>query len=303
LEIDVARILTGILACLFATQAGADVPNAPRPASFAEHQRQCLGKDGWSDPAPPVRIFGNVYDVGSCGIVALLVTGPAGHVLIDAATAEAAPAIVANIRRLGLRPSDVKLLLSSHEHADHAAGLSIVQRATGATMVATAAARPVLESGVPAADDPQRGGLPSFAGVPVGRIVRDGEVVTLGPLRLTAHATFGHAPGSTSWTWRACEARMCRSIVYADSLSAISADGYRFADHPAYVARFRASLAKVARLPCDIVITPHPSASDLYARLGGAAPLVDRNGCAAYAAAARAKLDQRLAEERKLPRK
>ena len=296
----VARIFTGILACLFATQANADVPNAPHPAPFAEHQRQCRGKEGWNDPAPPIRIFGNVYDVGSCGIVALLVTGPQGHVLIDAATAEAVPSIVANIRRLGLRPADVKLLLSSHEHVDHAGGLNAVQRLTGATMVATVAARPVLESGIPAADDPQRGGLPAFAGVRVARIVRDGETVTLGPLAMTAHTTFGHAPGSTSWSLRSCAAGMCRSIVYADSLSAIAADGYRFSDHPAYVARFRASLAKVARLPCDIVITPHPAASDLYARLGGKAPLVDGKGCAAYAAAAGAKLDQRLADERKL---
>lgn len=295
-----ARTLIGLLACLFATQASADVPNVTHPAGFAEHQRQCAGKEGWSDPAPPVRIFGNVYDVGTCGIVALLVRGPQGHVLIDAATVEAVPSIMANIRRLGLRPRDVKLLLSSHEHIDHAGGLRAVQRATGATMVATAAARPVLESGMSAADDPQRGGLPAFAGVRVGRVVRDGEVVTLGPLKLTAHATFGHAPGSTSWSWRSCDAGMCRSIVYADSLSAIAADGYRFADHAAYVAQFRASLAKIARLPCDIVITPHPAASNLYARLAGTAPLVNRNGCATYAAAARAKLDQRLADERKL---
>lgn len=289
-----------LAACVFAAQARAAVPDAPRAASFAEHQRQCSGKEGWSDPAPPVRIFGNVYDVGSCGIVALLVVGPKGHVLIDAATAEAVPSIVANIRRLGLRPADVKLLLSSHEHVDHAGGFRALQQATGATLVATAAARKTLESGVPAADDPQGNGISEFAGARVGRIVRDGEIVMLGPLRLTAHATPGHAPGSTSWTWQSCDKGVCRAMVYADSLSAISADGYRFADHPAYVAAFRASLAKVARLPCDIVVTPHPGASDLYARLSGAKPLVDRNGCAAYAAAAGAKLDKRLADERKL---
>jgi metallo-beta-lactamase class B len=296
----VARILTGILAALFATRAGADVPNAPHPASFAEHQGQCQGKDGWSDPAPPVRIFGNVYDVGTCGIVSLLVTGPQGHVLIDAATTKAVPSILANIRRLGLRPTDVKLLLSSHEHIDHAGGLRGIKTATGATMVASAAARRALESGVPAADDPQGKGISEFAGVRVDRVVRDGEVVTLGPLKLTAHTTFGHAPGSTSWSWRSCAQGACRSIVYADSLSAIAADGYRFADHPAYVARFRASLTKVARLPCDIVITPHPAASNLYARLAGAAPLVNSKGCAAYAAEAGAKLEHRLADERKL---
>ncbi|TXC72272.1 subclass B3 metallo-beta-lactamase [Sphingomonas ginsenosidivorax] len=295
-----ARFLraAGLAACLLATHAtAAKEPAAPRPASFPEHERQCRGKDGWSDPAPPVRIFANVYDVGTCGIVALLVTGPRGHVLIDAATAEAVPPIARNITRLGFRLRDVKLLLSSHEHVDHADGLRGMQRLTGATMVATAAARGVLESGAPAVDDPQRGGLPPFAGVRVGRLVRDGEMVTLGPVRLTAHTTPGHSPGGTSWTWRSCDAGVCRAMVYADSLSAISADGYRFTDHPAYVATFRTTLAKVAALPCDILVTPHPGASDLYARLAGTTPLVDRRGCAAYAAAAGAKLDKRLADE------
>ncbi len=297
LEIDVARFLrtVGLAACLLATYA-VDA-KAPRPASFAEHERQCRGKDGWSDPAPPVRIFANVYDVGSCGIVAVLVTGPKGHVLIDAATAEAVPSIARNITRLGFRLRDVKLLLSTHEHIDHAGGLRAIQRLTGATMVATAAERAVLESGVPAADDPQKGGLPPFDGVRVVRMVRDGEGVTLGPVRLTAHTTPGHSPGGTSWTWRSCEAGVCRAMVYADSLSAIAADGYRFADHPGYVATFRATIARVAALPCDILVTPHPAASDLYARLAGSKPLVDRGGCVAYAAAARARLDQRLADE------
>lgn len=287
--------MAGLAACLLATHA-ADAKGAG-PASVAEHERQCRGKDGWSDPAPPVRIFANVYDVGTCGIVALLVTGPKGHVLIDAATAEAVPSISRNITRLGFRLRDVKLLLSTHEHADHAAGLRAIQRLTGATMVATAASRAALESGVPAADDPQKGGLPLFDGVRVTRVVRDGEVVALGPLALTAHTTPGHSPGGTSWTWRSCAGGVCRAMVYADSLSSISADGYRFTDHPAYVATFRTTIAKVAALRCDILVTPHPAASDLYARLSGGKPLVDRAACVAYAAAARVRLDRRLGEE------
>ena len=291
-------------ACL-ATQALAagsgEVVFAAHPASFGEHQAQCAGKEGWSDAAPPVRIFGNVYDVGTCGIVVLLVAGEKGHILIDAATAEAAPSIIANIRRLGFRPTDVKLLLSSHEHVDHAGGLSALQRLTGARLLATAAARPALESGAASADDPQKGSLPDFTGIHVGRILQDGEVVALGSLRLTAHTTPGHAPGSTSWSWTSCEGKVCHAVVYADSLSAVSADRYRFSDHPAYVSAFRASIARIARLPCDLIITPHPAASDLYGRLAGATRLSDPAACVAYAAASSFKLDQRLAKERAKP--
>ncbi|MBJ7443769.1 MAG: subclass B3 metallo-beta-lactamase [Sphingobium sp.] len=267
------------------------------PASIAEHQRQCAGKDGWSDPAPPVRIFANVYDVGSCGITVLLITGSKGHILIDAATAQAVPSIIANIERLGLRPTDVKYLLTTHEHVDHVGGLHAIQQRTGATLIASAAARPMLESGTPARDDPQRGNIPDFAGARVGRIVKDGETIALGSLRLTAHLTPGHSPGGTSWSWAACAGKSCRRIVYADSLSAVAADAYRFADHPAYVARLRATIAKVAALRCDLLITPHPASSSLYDRLAGKAPLIDSKACATYAANARKTLDQRLARE------
>ena len=87
-------------------------------------------------------------------------------------------------------------------------------------------------------------------------------------------------------------------MVYADSVSAIAADGYRFRDHPAHVAAFRASLARIAALPCDLLVTPHPSASNLYARLAGQAPLVELTACSTYAAAGGSKLDERLASER-----
>ena len=122
-------------------------------------------------------------------------------------------------------------------------------------------------------------------------------MVSVGPLKLTAHSTVGHVRGSTSWTWTACEGRTCRAIVYADSTTAVSGPSYRFSEHSDYVARFRASLRKIAKLRCDILITPHPAVSNLYARLAGHAPLVNPNACADYAAAASRKLDERLASE------
>lgn len=274
--------------------AGQPAPVSPSGAALAA---ACEGRDGWSDPAPPARIFGNVYYVGTCGITALLITSPAGHVLIDGATAEAAPGIADNIRRLGFRPRDVRLILTSHEHVDHVGGVAALKRLTGARLGARAAARAVLESGRVDPADPQAGTIPGFAGVPVDRVVRDGETVRIGALRLTARATTGHTAGSTSWTWRSCEGRVCRRFAYVDSLTAVGPDSYRFADHPALVARFRATFARVAALDCDVLVTPHPSASNLFPRLAGTAPLADRGGCRAYAAAGARRLDDRLARE------
>ena len=132
--------------------------------------------------------------------------------------------------------------------------------------------------------------------------IADDEVVTVGPLALQAIATPGHTAGGTSWTWRSCEGDACRQIVYADSLTAISDDIYRFSDdaaHPGYLAAFRETLARVGALPCDILITPHPSASRLWSRLGPAAnePLLKPDACRVYAQQATERLDKRLAEE------
>jgi metallo-beta-lactamase class B len=217
-RIGVAALLAVLAGC---ASTGTGNPAASAQFTGAALASACAGRDGWSDPAPPARIFGNVYYVGTCGITALLVTSSDGHVLIDGATPEAAAGIAANIRRLGFDPKDVGVLLNSHEHIDHAVGLAALKRETGAVMMAQAEGKRALESGETDPADPQAGTIPSFPGVQVERIVADGEVVQIGPLELTARATHGHTAGSTSWTWRSCQAGMCKRIVYADSLTAV----------------------------------------------------------------------------------
>lgn len=272
---------------------------AAGPASIAEWQSQCAGKDGWSDPAPPVRIHGNTYNVGTCGIVVLLITGPKGHVLIDGATAQAVPSIAANVARLGYRMRDVGWLLNSHEHVDHAGGLAGLKRLSGARLAARTPAVRVLTTGKVDWADPQFGLIDPIAPVRVDRVVKDGEQVRSDGLELTAHATPGHTDGGTSWSWRSCQAKSCVRIVFADSISAVSRDGYRFTDHPERVAPFRATFAHLAALNCDLLVSPHPAASNLIERLAGKAPLFNRGGCSAYAAMGRANLDKRLAREAK----
>jgi metallo-beta-lactamase class B len=254
--------------------------------------------DGWDDRAPPRRIFGNTWYVGTCGITSVLVAGEQGLVLIDGATEKAAPAIEANIRALGFKPNDVKFILNTHEHGDHAGGLAQLQRDTGAPVLALAAATTTLRRGASDRGDPQFADLGKFPPVANVREIADGQTVRLGELALTAHATPGHSPGSTSWTWRSCEGARCAGITYADSLTALADAQYRHGDHPDYLAAFRRSIDAVAALPCDLLLTPHPMASDLPARLDGKAPLIDPTACKRYADAARTSLQQRLEKER-----
>lgn len=262
----------------------------------------CKADAGWNDPATPLKIHADTWFVGTCGISALLVSSPDGHVLIDSGTAQAAPQVLANIRALGFDPADVRYVLFTHEHRDHVGGLAELQRATGAPVLAREPAVAILRRGMSDREDPQFLQLDPFPAVQTVRPIADDHVVSVGTLRLQAIPTPGHSPGGTSWTWNSCEGGTCRQIVYADSLTAVSDTGYRFTDelnHQAVIPDFVQTLDRVQNLPCDILLTPHPSASRMWARLGPSAsePLVDPSACRAYAAAARTRLETRLAEE------
>jgi metallo-beta-lactamase class B len=265
----------------------------------------CTGRDGWSDAAPPARIHGNTYYVGTCGISVLLVTSAKGHVLIDGATDAAVPSILENIRTLGFNPRDIKFLVGSHEHLDHMGGFAALKAATGAKLLVSAAARTAVESGKTDADDPQFGLHPDMRPVSVDSILTYdpelGMIITGEPTRvmsLIPHPTPGHTSGGTSWTWRSCEGTKCVTIAYVDSMTPVSADTYRFTDHSERVAPFRETFDRVAALKCDVLVTPHPGMSDLFERLRGAKALVDGDGCRTLVTAMRKRLDDRLAKER-----
>lgn len=256
----------------------------------------------WSTPRAPFQIYANSYYVGTAEVAAALIASPDGHVLIDGVTAQAAPQIAANIRTLGFRIEDVKLILNSHVHHDHAGGLAALQRLSGATVKASPGSLPALASGKLGADDPQADLGAVIAPVAKVTATGDGEVLRVGPIAITAVFTPGHTPGGTSWTWQSCEAGRCLQMVYADSLTAVSAPNYRFSAHPAYLAAFARSIERVGALPCDILLSVHPEFSGFWERLerreaGQADALVDRGACHSYADAARRSLDERLAGE------
>lgn len=281
--------------------AACNTITAPTPLADAGRGQRtwaaaCADNDGWDKPGPPFRIYGHTYYVGTCGITALLVVGPEGHTLIDSGTDEGAEVVLANIRALGLDPKDVKTILMSHEHFDHVGGMARLQAATGATIVTSAAGAEVLRSGTPHAADPQAAsGHPSFAPV-TGKIelAREDRQVRA---RFSPLFTPGHSPGAMSWWWHEVENGEWLTMNYIDSLSAISADAYRFSDHPDYVMKYRASLGRVAAMGCGLLLTPHPSASDMRKRILAGGLREDRTHCARYAAERLGQLENRLAAE------
>jgi len=248
-------------------------------------------------------MFGNTYYVGTAGLSAVLVTSDGGHVLLDGGLPQSAEEIDRHIRRLGFRTEDVRLIVNSHAHFDHAGGIHALQHASRATVAASPSGAAALKQGGPTADDPQYAFHVEFPRVPKVRVVRDGETLRVGTLAITAHLTPGHTPGSTTWTWDSCEAARCLHMVYADSLNAVVGPGFKYSSAPARVAAFRASIAAVGALPCDVVVSVHPDFTDVAGKLmrraaGDADAFVDPRGCREYADANARVLERQLAAER-----
>jgi metallo-beta-lactamase class B len=257
----------------------------------------------WNQPQAPFRVFGNTYYVGTHGLSSILITSDSGHVLIDGDLQESVQQIVSNIRSLGFRIEDVKLILNSHVHFDHAGGIAELQRLSGARVAASSWSAFVLRKGEAARDDPQYGEGRPIPPVHQADELHDGEIFRIGGIKITAHLTPGHTPGGTSWTWNSCENQTCRAMVYADSLKPISTDAYKFTNHTKTLAGFEKSFRFLETTPCDILITPHPEASELWDRLqarkGGATPdpMINSEACRQLAQHGREQLRRRLADE------
>jgi metallo-beta-lactamase class B len=281
----------------------------PVSGALAQRARECPSCAEWNAPQRPIRLHGNTYYVGTHGLGAILVTSPAGHVLIDAGLPESAPLIRASIESLGFRIRDVRLIVNSHAHFDHAGGIAELQRVSGARVMASEWSAGALMNGGPMLGDPQLGVALSFPAVRGVNAFSFGDTLRVGPIALVPHATPGHTPGGTTWSWRSCDRTRCLDFVYADSQTPVSADDFLFTRSAAYpnaLADFRRGHAALERLSCDVLVTPHPDASHLWRRVsatdGTPTPaLVDRTACKRYAATARRLLEARIERERGRP--
>jgi len=260
----------------------------------------------WNQPQKPFQIYGDTYYVGTHGLSSILITSKEGHILIDGALPDSPPLIIDNIRALGFRIEDVKLILNTHVHFDHAGGIAQLQKLSGAVVAASAATARVLQSGAVDKDDPQFSSLPAIPAVAHVKVFNDGEKLKVGSLTVTAHLTPGHTPGGTSWTWQSCENEKCFQIVYADSLNPIADKFYRYTDNkrdPNGVQQLEKSFAALNTLPCDILLAPHPELAGLFDKLAkrgqgeNSNPFVDAKACEHYVDVFREKLKARIAEE------
>lgn len=253
-------------------------------------------------PFAPFRIAGNLYYVGTPDVTSFLLVGPRGDVLIDGGYPETASTITANIATLGFRISDVKVLLNTHAHEDHAGGLAALQKASGAQLWISQGDAAVIAAG--GAGDVTLGPFKYLArlgviGYPAPRIDHrfgDGARITLGPIELTAHVTPGHTPGCTSWSFPVRDGDRRLLAVDVCSLTVLPFD------YPGRRAGFERSFRTLRSLPVDIFLGSHASFFNMKQKLAlranatdPVAPFIDRKGYLDYIDRSEARFRMNLA--------
>jgi metallo-beta-lactamase class B len=286
-----SRFSKALLSLLLAVVIRVPVHAQADPTSRASNQ-----------PVEPYRIVGNVYYVGASDVTSYLITTPEGHILLDGGFVETAPMIEANVRKLGFKLEDVKVLLSSHAHFDHVGGLAELKRLTGAKFAASERDAPLLARG--GKGDFLFGDKNPFPPIQADRILHDGDTVTLGGTTLTAHLTPGHTMGNTTWTMKAREGNRTYAVVFAPSTTVLP--GVKLTNNPKYpeIAEDYAKTFRVLKsLPCDVFLASHASFFDGLAKADrlrkGAKenPFIDPQGYKDYVARSEKKFQEQLRAE------
>jgi metallo-beta-lactamase class B len=255
----------------------------------------------WNQPVEPFRVIGNIYYVGAREVSAFLITSPGGHILLDGGFVESAAMIRDNIRKLGFKPEDVKYLLNSHAHFDHAAGLAQLKQWTGARVAASREDGALLARG--GHGDFAWGDKLTFPAIAPDKIIAEGDTVSVGGARMMAHLTPGHTKGCTTWTTDAEENGRRFHVVF---LCSTSVPGYKLLHNPDYpniVEDYRGTFALLKVLPCEVFLAPHGSMFRLSEKLAARKvdakrnPFIDTGEFQAFVDRSKQEFEEELAKQ------
>ncbi len=274
--------MTGWIGCAAALLLGVNMTaaqSAQQPAAQLN-----TNNPEWTTPAEPFTIVGPVHYVGTKDLAAYLITTPAGHILIDGAVPSMAGAIEKSIAALGFKPADIKILLTTQAHFDHVGTLAHFHKLSKASVRIMQGDDTLVADG--GKSDYLLGGRADahFTPVKVDVVLKDGDVVTLGGVTLTALRTPGHTPGCASYTMRVSDQGKTYAVVFPGSTTVNP--GTRLVKNPSYPGiadDFRRTFDRLASLEPDIFLGAHASFFDLAGKRArmkteGAAAFVDPDG-------------------------
>src|SRR5688572_1142345 len=255
--------LIALLTCL-ATQIALAEPSLAEK-NAAENAAIKKEWESWNAPFKPFHLIGNIHYVGASGISSFLITTPEGHILLDTGFETTVPRIRDSVMKLGFRLTDIKIILNSHAHTDHAGGHALMQELTGARILMSEADAALLASGGTNDFTPYSKEMMGYRPAKADRILRDGDKVTLGGVTLTCHLTPGHTKGCTTWTMDVVEDGKTQHVVFFGSTSILSGVPLvNNAQYPSIADDFTASYRKLKTLPCDVFLAPHGSFFSLH---------------------------------------
>jgi metallo-beta-lactamase class B len=258
MTMNVKRNLTLLLACLATSLALGEPSLAEKNA--AENAAIKKEWESWNSPFKPFRLIGNIHYVGASGISSFLITTPEGHILIDTGFEMTVPRIRKSVTKLGFKLTDIKIILNSHAHLDHAGGHALMQELTGARILMSEADAALLASGGTNDFTPYSKEMIGYRPAKADRILHDGDQVTLGGVTVTCHLTPGHTKGCTTWTMDVTEGGKVQHVVFFGSTSIVSGVPLvNNAKYPNIADDLAATYRKLKRLPCDVFLAPHAS--------------------------------------------
>ena len=267
------------MGCAAALVLGVAVVTAQQPAAQAN-----TDNPAWTTPVTPFRIVGPIHYVGTKDLAAYLIATPAGHILIDGAVPSMAGEIEKSIRALGFKPEEIRILLSTQAHYDHAGTLAHLKALSkGSVRIMQGDDRLIADGGRSDYLFATRADT-HYAPVKVDVVLKDGDVLTLGGASLTALRTPGHTPGCATYTMSVTDGGRTYAVVFPGSTTVNP--GTRLVKAPSYPGiadDFRRTFERLASLKPDIFLAAHASFFDLEGKRArmpteGVEAFVDRDG-------------------------
>jgi metallo-beta-lactamase class B len=203
---------------------GEPAPGAVRPVAQSGGDPP---RERWH--AEPVKVFDNLYFVGMTEFSSWAIPTSDGIIVIDPLfDYSVEDEVVGGLRKLGLDPADVKYVLISHGHLDHAGGAKLLQERYGARLLMSAADWDLVER-----DNPRWKPRRDLT-------ITDGQKLTLGDTTLTMYVTPGHTAGTVSTLIPLRDGeRMHLAALWGGTLFNFSPDAARFESYADSAARMR----------------------------------------------------------------
>ena len=236
------------------------ITNAQKFAPFPVMQQN------WRYDYKPFQVVGNLYYVGTYDLACYLITTPKGHILINSGLSEETPMLIKHITDLGFKISDIKILLTTHGHYDHVAGMAELKALTKAKVMINEYDAPVVEDG--GKSDYAFGDRgATFEAVKVDTRLHDGDLVKLGDMELKALHHPGHTKGATGFLFDVKDKDKTYKVFIANMPTIL--DQTNLANMPTYpnVAKdYATTFEKMKAVQFDLWLASHAAQFNLHTK-------------------------------------